>query len=125
MLCSLPLEVQALLSMTLEARGTAVANYNSVEDGERIIETAIDDFGRIDVLNNSTGILRDVSFAKITDKDWDSIITVHVTGTYKCARAAWPYFQKQKYGRISNTSSAAGLFGNFGQTNHSGVCFDI
>lgn len=53
------------------------------------------------------------------DADWDIIMAVHVKGSYKCARAAWPYFKKQKYGRVINTSSAAGLFGNFGQTNYS------
>lgn len=54
------------------------------------------------------------------DADWDLIIAVHVKGSYKCARAAWPHFRKQKYGRVINTASAAGLFGSFGQTNYSG-----
>lgn len=53
------------------------------------------------------------------DQDWDLIIAVHVKGSYKCARAAWPYFRKQKYGRVINTTSAAGLFGSFGQCNYS------
>jgi multifunctional beta-oxidation protein len=56
------------------------------------------------------------------DQDWDLIIDVHVKGAYKCARAAWPHFRKQKYGRVISTASAAGLFGNFGQTNYSGEC---
>lgn len=55
------------------------------------------------------------------DADWDLIIAVHVKGSYKCARAAWPHFKKQKYGRVINTASAAGLFGSFGQTNYSGM----
>ncbi|KND87886.1 Peroxisomal hydratase-dehydrogenase-epimerase [Tolypocladium ophioglossoides CBS 100239] len=101
------------------AGGKAVANYDSVEHGERIIETAMAAFGRIDVLLNNAGILRDVSFKNIKDQDWDLIIKVHVTGAYKCARAAWPHFRKQKYGRVVNTASAAGLFGSFGQTNYS------
>ncbi|CAI4210603.1 unnamed protein product [Parascedosporium putredinis] len=101
------------------AGGKAVANYDSVENGERIIETAIKAFGRIDVLINNAGILRDISFKNIKDEDWDLIIKVHVKGSYKCAKAAWPYFRKQKYGRIINTASAAGLFGSFGQTNYS------
>ncbi|KAI9795092.1 MAG: bifunctional hydroxyacyl-CoA dehydrogenase/enoyl-CoA hydratase fox2 [Peltula sp. TS41687] len=101
------------------AGGKAVANYDSVENGERIIETAIRAFGRIDVLINNAGILRDVSFKNMKDDDWDLIVKVHVKGAYKCARAAWPYFRKQKYGRIINTASAAGLFGIFGQTNYS------
>ena len=54
--------------------------------------------------------------------DWDLIYKVHVLGAYKCARAAWPHFRKQKYGRVINTASAAGLFGSFGQTNYSGMC---
>ena len=96
-----------------------MANYDSVENGERIIDTAIQTFGRIDILINNAGILRDVAFKNMTDADWDLIIKVHVTGAYKCARAAWPHFKKQKYGRIINTASAAGLFGNFGQANYS------
>jgi multifunctional beta-oxidation protein len=101
------------------AGGKAVANYNSVTDGEKIIETAIQNYGRIDVLINNAGILRDISFKNMSDQDWDLIIAVHVKGSYKCARAAWPYFRKQKYGRIINTASAAGLFGSFGQCNYS------
>ncbi|PBP28960.1 hypothetical protein BUE80_DR000138 [Diplocarpon rosae] len=101
------------------AGGKAVANYESVENGDKIIETAIQNYGRIDILLNNAGILRDVSFKNMTDQDWDLIIAVHVKGSYKCARAAWPYFRKQKYGRVINTASAAGLFGSFGQTNYS------
>lgn len=103
-----------------KAGGKAVANYDSVENGDKIIDTAIKAFGRIDVLINNAGILRDVSFKNIKDQDWDLIFKVHVKGAYKCARAAWPHFRKQKYGRVINTASAAGLFGNFGQTNYSG-----
>ncbi|KAK2614334.1 hypothetical protein N8I77_001171 [Diaporthe amygdali] len=102
-----------------KAGGKAVANYDSVEDGDKIIDTAIKSFGRIDILINNAGILRDVSFKNIKDQDWDLIFKVHVKGAYKCARAAWPHFRKQKYGRVINTASAAGLFGNFGQTNYS------
>lgn len=102
-----------------KAGGQAVANYDSVEFGEKIIDTAIKTWGRIDILLNNAGILRDVSFKNMTDADWDLIMKVHVKGAYKCARAAWPYFRKQKYGRVINTASAAGLFGNFGQANYS------
>ncbi|KAI0421052.1 hypothetical protein F5X98DRAFT_329943 [Xylaria grammica] len=101
------------------AGGEAVANYDSVENGDKIIETAIKAFGRIDILINNAGILRDISFKNMKDADWDLIMTVHVKGAYKCSRAAWPYFRKQKYGRVINTASAAGLFGNFGQANYS------
>lgn len=101
------------------AGGKAVANYDSVEHGDKIIQTAIDAFGRIDVLINNAGILRDVSFKNMKDSDWDLITAVHIKGAYKCARAAWPHFRKQKYGRVINTASAAGLFGSFGQCNYS------
>ena len=103
------------------AGGKAVANYDSVENGERIIQTAIDAFGRIDVLINNAGILRDVSFKNMKQADWELIYKVHVLGAYKCAKAAWPHFRKQKYGRLISTASAAGLFGSFGQTNYSGA----
>lgn len=66
-----------------EAGGKAVANYDSVENGDRIIDTAIQNFGRIDVLLNNAGILRDVSFKNMTDQDWDLVIKVHVKGAYK------------------------------------------
>lgn len=102
-----------------KAGGNAVANYDSVEHGDKIIETAIKSFGRIDILLNNAGILRDISFKNMKDQDWDLINTVHVKGSYKCARAAWPYFRKQKFGRVINTASAAGLFGSFGQCNYS------
>lgn len=101
------------------AGGKAVANYDSVTEGDKIIETAIKNFGRIDVLINNAGILRDISFKNMKDADWDLIIAVHLKGSYKCSRAAWPHFRKQKYGRVINTASAAGLFGSFGQTNYS------
>lgn len=101
------------------AGGKAVANYDSVEDGDKIIATAMKAFGRVDVLINNAGILRDVSFKNMKDEDWDLIMKVHVKGSYKCARAAWPIFRQQKYGRVINTASAAGLFGSFGQCNYS------
>ncbi|KAJ3276856.1 hypothetical protein HDV01_002911 [Terramyces sp. JEL0728] len=99
--------------------GKAVANYNSVEDGDKVIETAIKAFGKIDVLVNNAGILRDKSFTRLTDADWDIVMAVHLRGSYKTAKAAWPYMVKQKYGRIINTASAVGLYGNFGQANYS------
>lgn len=99
--------------------GKAIANYDSVENGDKIIDQTIEIFGHIDILINNAGILRDVSFKNMTDKDWDLVIAVHVKGSYKCARAAWPHFKKQKYGRIINTASAAGLFGFYGQCNYS------
>lgn len=105
--------------------GVAVANYDSVENGDKIIKTALDNFGRVDVLLNNAGILRDVSFQKMKDEDWDLIMKVHLTGTYKCSRAAWNVMREQGYGRIINTSSAAGLFGSFGQVNYSAAKLGI
>ena len=102
-----------------KAGGKAVANYDSVENGERIVETAIQAFGRIDVLLNNAGNLRDAPFEKMRDEDFEAVIQTHVKGAYRCARAAWPYFRKQKRGSVINTTSAAGLFGNAGRSNYS------
>lgn len=99
--------------------GEAVADYNSVEDGDKLVETAIKAFGRLDIVVNNAGILRDKSFTRMTDADWNLVQRVHLRGTYKVIHAAWPHFLKQKYGRVINTSSAVGLYGNFGQTNYS------
>ncbi|KAF9541854.1 hypothetical protein EC957_002624 [Mortierella hygrophila] len=101
------------------AGGKAVANYDSVLDGEKIVETAMKAFGRVDIVINNAGILKDVSFARMTDQQWNLIFQVHVEGAYKVLKAAWPIFRKQKFGRIINTTSAAGLYGNFGQANYS------
>ncbi|KAH6562464.1 hypothetical protein BASA62_009140 [Batrachochytrium salamandrivorans] len=102
-----------------KAGGKAVANYDSVEFGENIVDTAIKAFGRIDIVINNAGILRDKSFSRMTDADWDLIQTVHVKGAYKVTKAAWEHMLKQGYGRIINTASAAGIYGNFGQSNYS------
>lgn len=112
------LAADAVVEEIRKAGGVAVANYDSVEFGDKIIKTAIDAFGRVDILINNAGILRDVSFAKMQDKDWDLIYLVHVKGVYSLCKAAWPHMVKQNYGRIIMTSSAAGIYGNFGQANY-------
>ncbi|KAJ7335672.1 hypothetical protein JRQ81_013613 [Phrynocephalus forsythii] len=99
--------------------GKAVANYDSVEAGEKLVKTALDAFGRIDILINNAGILRDRSFARISDEDWDIIHKVHLRGSFLVTRAAWDHMKKQNFGRIIMTSSAAGIYGNFGQANYS------
>jgi len=102
--------------------GEAVANYDSVttpEGGERIVQTAIDAFGRVDILINNAGILRDKSFANMTPEMWEAVLAVHLDGAYNVTRPAFLRMREQGYGRIVFTTSAAGLFGNFGQTNYS------
>lgn len=97
----------------------AVASVGSVEDGNKVVQTALDNFGALHVVINNAGILRDKSFASMEDAEWDIVLRVHLRGTYSVSHAAWPIFLKQKYGRILNTTSAVGLYGNFGQANYS------
>lgn len=103
------------------AGGEAVPNYNSVADwdsAQKIIQTAIDSFGKVDILINNAGILRDKSIMKMEIADWDLIIAVHLSGTFFCTKAAFPHMREAGYGRILSTASAAGLYGNFGQINY-------
>lgn len=111
----------AVVSTIRNSGGTAVANYDSVEDGDKVVKTAIENFGRIDILINNAGILRDRSLIKMTDKDWDLVYRVHLKGSFAVTRAAFPHMKKQGFGRIVMTSSPSGLYGNFGQTNYSSM----
>ena len=101
-----------------EAGGSAVANHDSVTDGDKIVQNALDAFGRVDVLVNNAGILRDKSFARMEDADWDLVYRVHLEGAYKVTHAAWPHMREQNYGRVIFTSSTSGIYGNFGQSNY-------
>lgn len=100
------------------AGGTAIANPDNVINGDRIVECAMDNFGRIDVVVNNAGILRDKSFPKMTDEDWDLIYRVHVEGAYKTTKAAWAHMKENNFGRVIFTSSTSGIYGNFGQANY-------
>ncbi len=103
------------------AGGEAVPNYNSVSDWEsaqKIIQTAIDAFGKIDILVNNAGILRDKSMLKMSIEDYELVRSVHLDGTFFCIKAALPYMREASYGRIVSTASGTGVYGNFGQTNY-------
>lgn len=98
--------------------GQATGVKASAEDGDAVVKAVIDAYGRIDVIVNNAGILRDKAFANMDDNQFMTVLNVHLRGTYKVSKAAWPYMLKQKYGRIVNTTSTSGIYGNFGQANY-------
>jgi NAD(P)-dependent dehydrogenase (short-subunit alcohol dehydrogenase family)/acyl dehydratase/putative sterol carrier protein len=105
-----------------EAGGEAVANYDSVataEGGDAIVNTAVKTYGKVDILINNAGILRDKTLAKMDPENWDAVMDVHLKGAYNVTRPAFLKMRENRYGRIIFTTSAAGLYGNFGQTNYS------
>ena len=115
------ISADAVVAEIKEAGGTAVANYDSVGDpasAARIVQSALDAFGTVDILIANAGFLRDKSFEKIDLVDFDAVLRVHLQGSVYVAKAAWPAMKAKNYGRVIVTTSAAGLYGNFGQTNY-------
>lgn len=141
--------VHAIVKRIQRDGGIAKANINSVLDGKKIVDEVINDFGSCDILINNAGILRDKSFHKMTRAEWNSVIDVHLQGTFELChagtdschvldgrynsnlyislicRAVWPSLRDKNYGRIVNIASGAGLYGNFGQANYSAAKMGI
>lgn len=103
------------------AGGKAVPNYDSVATkagGENIVKTAVDAFGKVDIVINNAGILRDKSIVKMSEEEWDLVLAVHLKGAFYVTQPAFRLMKDNNYGRIVNTASGAGLYGNFGQINY-------
>ncbi len=103
------------------AGGEAISNGSSVTDEKgvaKLVEDAVGAYGKIDILINNAGILRDKSFAKMEIGDFSIVVDVHLMGTVQVTKAVWPVMKENQYGRIVMTSSSSGLYGNFGQTNY-------
>ena len=112
---------QAVVEEIRQAGGTAIANGANVADYEQVqalVKQTVEDFGRVDILINNAGILRDKSFSKMDMTDIQAVINVHLMGSIHCTKAVWDLMREQNYGRILMTTSAAGIFGNFGQANY-------
>ena len=111
----------AVVKEIVEAGGKAVANYDSVstpEGGEGIVQSAIDNFGKVDILINNAGILRDKSFVKLEPQNLEAVLDVHLKGAFFVTQPAFRNMKENNYGRIVFAASGAGIFGNFGQTNY-------
>ena len=112
---------EAVAQEIIEAGGEAIANGANVtkyEDCEAMVAQAVEKWGRVDVLINNAGILRDKSFGKLEMSDWNAVIDVHLNGSANCSRAVWNQMKEQNYGRILMTTSTSGIYGNFGQANY-------
>ncbi|MEM7468429.1 MAG: SDR family NAD(P)-dependent oxidoreductase [Pseudomonadota bacterium] len=110
------------------AGGKAVANGGSVaerKDAEEMMKLAIDAFGKIDIVVNNAGILRDTIFHKMSEPDWDSVIAVHLKGAFNMSRSAATYFREQESGAFVHFTSTSGLIGNFGQANYAAAKLGI
>lgn len=105
----------------IDAGGDAIANGANVTnfaDCEAMVAEAVSKWGRVDVLINNAGILRDKSFGKMEMSDWNSVVDVHLNGSANCTKAVWNQMKEQNYGRILMTTSTSGIYGNFGQANY-------
>src|ERR1700755_1963783 len=106
------------------AGGRAVANgddVSTIQGGENILKTALDNFGKVDILVCNAGILRDKTFSNTSEADWDAVVKVHLKGAYCCALPVWKWMKDNGGGSMVLTSSTSGLYGNFRQTNYGGA----
>jgi NAD(P)-dependent dehydrogenase (short-subunit alcohol dehydrogenase family) len=116
-----PSAAQAVVDEIRGRGGEAIVNGASVTDFDavqKMVQQAMDTWGRVDIVVSNAGILRDKSFAKMELADFRQVLDVHLMGAVHCCKAVWPHMTAQKYGRIVLTSSSSGLYGNFGQTNY-------
>ncbi|RLA28682.1 MAG: 3-oxoacyl-ACP reductase [Gammaproteobacteria bacterium] len=112
---------EEVVAQIREEGGDAIANGANVADFsqvESMVSQAMDKWGRVDVLVNNAGILRDKTFAKMELADFQMVVDVHLTGSVNCTKAVWEQMREQQYGRIVMTSSSSGIYGNFGQSNY-------
>jgi len=112
---------KAVVAEIRAAGGHAIANGANVADADQVqamVDDAIAEFGHVDILVNNAGILRDKTFAKMSLEDFQKVVDVHLTGTVNCTHALWRHMLEREYGRIVFTTSASGIYGNFGQSNY-------
>ncbi|MFC3050872.1 SDR family NAD(P)-dependent oxidoreductase [Kordiimonas pumila] len=112
---------QAVVKEIIDAGGEAIANGANVCDEAQVaamVKQAMDTWGRVDILINNAGVLRDKTFVKMEAEDFNFVLQVHVMGAVNCTKAVWEIMREQNYGRIVMTTSSSGLYGNFGQSNY-------
>lgn len=110
-----------LLATELSQNGKAVfikVNVANINEVEKAVHSTIEQFGRIDILINNAGILRDATLAKMTPEQWQQVIDVNLTGVFNCTKCVAPFMVEKNFGRIINATSVVGIYGNYGQTNY-------